>query len=150
MLDCCIQYPRGRWMVSLKAWPLYLQGKGTWYPLKRRLCGHQILSGPIDITMVLISARWLKHTNFKDKKCCTYAEGTTCGFEKQSEYHSINIIHQVTLRHPAGPPVYFIDCQKVTLLDISAYVQSTHYHSWKKCQKYLHDTAKNKLLKNLP
>lgn len=86
----------------------------------------------------------------KTLKCRTYAGGTLCGLEKQPEYHSINIIHQVTFRQPYGPLVYFNDCQKVMLLDISAYVQSTRYHSLKKCQKYLHDTAKNKLLNNLP
>jgi len=41
-------------VVSLKAWPLYLQAKGIWYPLKRRQDGHQSQSGPIDITVVLI------------------------------------------------------------------------------------------------
>jgi len=68
--------------------------------------------------------------------------------EKQSKYHSINIIHQVSLRHPCGPLAYFTDCQKVALLDISAYVQSTHVITVKeKCQKDLHGTAKNKLPK---
>ena len=47
---------------------VYLQGKGTWYPLKGQLDGHQSQSGPTDITMVLINARCLKHTNFKDFK----------------------------------------------------------------------------------
>jgi hypothetical protein len=32
---------RWRWVVSFMPWPLYPQGKSTWYPLDRRLGGPQ-------------------------------------------------------------------------------------------------------------
>jgi hypothetical protein len=36
---------RWRWVVSFTSWPLYSQGKSSWYPLDRRLGGPQSRSG---------------------------------------------------------------------------------------------------------
>jgi hypothetical protein len=42
---CILDVTRWRWVVSFTPWPLYPQGKSSWYPLDRRLGGPQCCSG---------------------------------------------------------------------------------------------------------